>query len=538
VLLCTAWLGCASAPATGSERAVLPAAGRAQVCTPPVALERIRAYIRTGWRQLTRDHRGLLAAAIDPKFPGSDDAWPLYISAREDESAVRERLRRAMPAADFARIEILRLPEDPGTIRRHGLLYLPYPYVVPGGRFNEMYGWDSYFILLGLLRDGELALARHMVDNFLYEVEHYGVVLNANRSYYLSRSQPPFLAAMVLAVYGKSGDRQWLARALPAVVSYHAHFTRPPHLTPETGLSRYHDHGSGPAPEVLSSEKDAQGRTHYDRVAAYYRTHEVEDYDLRRFYDRTSDTLTPLFYVADRSMRESGFDPSNRFGPFNIGIIDHDPVCLNSLLYLMEQQIGQIEAILGRPGEAAAWRARAARRARAVNELLWDERAGLYLDYDVTRRQRRDYPFATTFFPLWVGLATPAQARRVVSQLPRFERPGGIVTSERVSGNQWDAPFGWAPLQLAAVRGLERYGYHTEAQRIAGKFVSLVLKEFHEHNGIFEKYDVERRSSSTAADVRFGYSSNEIGFGWTNAVFLELLASLRDVPPARLGCEP
>jgi alpha,alpha-trehalase len=365
-----------------------------------------------------------------------------------------------------------------------------------------------------------------MADNFLYQIEHYGKILNANRTYYLTRSQPPFLTRMLLGVYRRTGDRRWLARSLPAVESYYRYWTEGDRLTPSTGLSRYFDAGSGPAPEVVSSERDAAGRTHYDRVKEFYRTHEVTDYDVERFYVRSSDTLTPAFYNGDRSMRESGFDPSNRFGPFSADITSYNPVCLNSLLYVMERDAAEIARLAGRPAEARAWETRARARAERVNRLLWDETEGLYLDYHFARGERRRYPFVTTFYPLWAGLATPRQAARVAANLARFERGGGLLTSTNVSGSQWDAPFGWAPMQLIAVEGLRRYGHARAAERVSVNFLSLVLKEFVEHHVIVEKYDVERRDSQVEAGLRFGYASNEIGFGWTNAAFTELYAQL------------
>ncbi|HET9317545.1 MAG TPA: trehalase family glycosidase, partial [Vicinamibacteria bacterium] len=140
--------------------------------------------------------------------------------------------------------------------------------------------------------------------------------------------------------------------------------------------------------------------------------------------------------------------------------------------------------------------------------------------------QRRDYPFATTFYPLWAGLASPEQARRVQENLKRFEAPGGVLTSTETTGNQWDAPFGWAPLQIIAVDGLRRYGHDEAADRLARKFVGTVVKEFEEHGVILEKYDLVRRESDVAGGIRFGYSANQVGFGWTNAAVLDLLAGL------------
>lgn len=501
-----------------------PAQGR---LATPGQLNAARDYVKKSWRTLARSNRGLAAAAVDPKFkPPASGRWPVYVSRRESLAAVERALRSEMPAADFDRIELRQLPENVSDIKEHGLLYLPHPYVVPGGRFNEMYGWDSYFIQVGLLRDGELELARGMVENFLYQIEHYGKILNANRTYYLSRSQPPFLTRMLLGVYERRPDRRWLARAWPAVESYYRFWTEGDHLTPQTGLSRYFDAGGGPAPEVVSDERDAQGRTHYDRVREFYRAERFDDYDVRRFYDRERDELTPLFYKGDRSMRESGFDPSNRFGPFSAAITSYNPVCLNSLLYVMERDAASILRELGRGREALAWDDRARLRAERVNRLLWSDADGLYYDYDFEGERLRRYPFITTFYPLWAGLATREQARRVRRNLAEFERRGGLLTSTKITGSQWDAPFGWAPMQLIAVEGLRRYGYAAAADRVSQSFLSLVLKEFVEHNVIVEKYDVVGRDSQVSSGLRFGYTSNEIGFGWTNAAFVELYARL------------
>ncbi len=486
----------------------------------------IEHYIDQSWQTLTRSNKELAQAAADPKFPvGVNQRLPVYVSSKEDLHRVELSLRRQMTASDLAKIEIRKLPPTVDEIH-HGLLYLPHPYVVPGGRFNEMYGWDSYFIQVGLLRAGEIELARNMADNFIYEIENYGKVLNANRTYYLTRSQPPFLTQMVLGVYRRTHDRAWLRKALPAIETYYRYWTTGPHLVKETGLSRYYDSGDGPAPEVVADERDEHGRTHYERTREYYRNHQVTDYDVSDYYDRERDRLTDLYYKADRAMRESGFDPSNRFGQFNADILNYNPVCLNSLLYVMETQTAEIERVLGRRAQAETWLRKARIRRARMNRLMWDRKDGLYYDYNFKTKQVRRYPFITTFYPLWSGIASPVQAARIERNLTLFERPGGLRTSTTVSGSQWDAPFGWAPMQMIAVDGLRRYGYASAANRISVNFLSLVLKEFNEHNVIVEKYDVERRTSAIREGLKFGYSSNEIGFGWTNAAFIELYARL------------
>ena len=501
-------------------------------------LREIETYISGSWHTLTRSNRDLAQAAIDPKFPlGPEERLPIYVAAGEDVQRVESSLRTQMSATDFSRIELLRLPPNVAEIKQQGLLYLPYPYVVPGGRFNEMYGWDSYFIQLGLLQAGEIELARNMADNFVYQIENYDKILNANRTYYLTRSQPPFLTQMILGVYRRTRDKQWLQRAMPAIEIYYKYWTTGPHLVAKTGLSRYYDSGTGPAPEVIADERDEHGRTHYDRVREYYRTHQISDYEVSEYYNRDEDLLTELFYKADRSMRESGFDPSNRFGQFNAGILNYNPVCLNSLLYLMEVETAEIQRILGHPSAANRWTRRAQQRRERMNRFMWDAKDGLYYDYNFETNSVRRYPFVTTFYPLWAGIASSAQAAHVVKNLSLFERPGGLQTSTKRSGSQWDAPFGWAPMQIIAIAGLRRYGYDASANRISVKFLSLILKEFKEHNVIVEKYDVERRDSQISSGLKFGYTSNEIGFGWTNAAFLKLYADLPRQQRNRLVAE-
>jgi len=493
---------------------------------PGPARAPILEYIKTTWAVLTRSHRDLAVAAVDPKFhPAANARWPVWVSKREDIARVKRDLRSAMKA-DFEKIELRRLPDDVMKVQDHGLLYLPKAYVVPGGRFNEMYGWDSYFIELGLLRDGEVPLAKDIVDNFLYEIREYGKVLNANRTYYLTRSQPPFLTEMILALCGHAQDHKWLEEAVPAIENYYAYWTTEPHLTSETGLARYYDSGEGPAQEVVSSELDAHGHNDYDLIRRYFRTHYVADYDVSRFYDRAADRLTPQFYKGDRSMRESGFDPSNRFGPFSADIIHYNPVCLNSLLYVMETQSAEIAAILGHYKEAAKWKARATVRAARVNRLMWDAEKGLYFDYNFVQQRVPGYPFVTTFYPLWAGIASRDQAERVVRNLPLFECPGGLQTSAHHSGDQWDAPFGWAPLQLIAVQALRRYGYQAEADRVSKRFLTLVLREYERYGTLVEKYDVVGLRADIGHDILFGYRTNEAGVGWTNAVFTTLFDQL------------
>jgi len=494
----------------------------------------IKQYIKEKWPELKRGHSDLLAAATDSKQAHAEgEPWTVYVSAKEDLKQVREKLSAEIPE-DFQQIMLQRLPNDMGEVETHGLLYLPGDYVVPGGKFNEAYGWDSYFILRGLLLDDEIDLAKSLTDQLLYQVVHYGAVLNANRTYFLSRSQPPFLSRMVLEIYEHTKDLDWLRSSLPILETYYQYWYLSEHLHEPSGLSQFYDFGKGPAPEVAASETDENGKTHFDRVKAFYQQNEVDAYDVSLYYDRKKDELTDLFYKGDRTMRESGCDPTNRFGPFSVDVLYYLPVCLNSLLHRMEQDIAEIyRHISGGPVqemtiEEKIWRDRADLRKGKINEYLWDEQSGLYFDYHTTTNQRRHYEFATTFYPLWAGIASDEQAKRVVDNLDKFEASGGVRTSTFNSGNQWDDPLGWAPLQLIAVEGLMCYGYETEAKRLARRFVAMVTEDFERCGNLVEKYHLENRSSEVSGEIEYGYSSNEVGFGWTNGVVLVFLALLNE----------
>lgn len=486
---------------------------------------RLRAYIERTWDALTRDLGHLLDALDDTKVDtGSErQGLKLYVPSRENFEAVADKIRACTGERQFARIDLRVLPPEPESITEHGLLYLPGRYVVPGGRFNEFYGWDSYFIQRGLIASGRHDLADSMVDQALYEVEHYGTVLNANRTYYLTRSQPPVLSLMVNERLAVHSDLDWLRGAMPLLEKFYYYWRVPPHLNPATGLSRYHDMGAGPAPEVEFSERDELGRTHYERVRDHLRTATVMSYDKGLYYDSTSDTLTKLAYKADRSMRESGFDPTDRFGALNLDVIHYAPICLNVLLNQMELHMAGFHELLGDKNAGRIWRQRHQESAALIERYLWSEESGLYVDYHLRDEKQRIYPFLTTFWPLWAGLASPEQAAAIMRNIDLFLQPGGLQASHRITGEQWDAPFAWAPLQLWAVAGMERYGYHDEARAVARRFVAMVGAAFETSGVIFEKYDAVRCSAEVEESIHFGYSSNEPGFGWTNAVVLEFL---------------
>ncbi|HVV68227.1 MAG TPA: trehalase family glycosidase [Gammaproteobacteria bacterium] len=473
-------------------------------------------YIQKTWPTLTRSHAQLLQAAIDPKLIPSPQKWIVYIPTQESLSRISTELKTQMSSDDFQKIVLKKLPADINHVPP-GLLYLPYPYVVPGGMFNEMYGWDSYFIILGLLKSQQITLAKNIVDNFIYEIIFYGKILNSNRTFHLERSQPPLLTEMILAVYDKTQDKNWLKSTLPAIEKFYTYWITPPHLISELGLSRYYAEGKGPAYEVTMPDK-LTGKLFYNEVKNYYRQYPVSDYDVNLYYNKEKNQLTEFYYINDRTLRESGFDLTGQYGAFGAMITDYAPVTLNSLLYKMEVDTQKIYTLLGDLNQAQIWQQRAKKRAALMNRYLWDNMTGYYFDYNFKTKQTRPYIDASTFYPLWAGVASSEQAKRIVENLPALETHCGVVTSRYVTHMQWDAPYGWAPLQYFAVTGLANYGYDNDARRIAQKWNHLIDEDFAKHGKIVEKYDLYRCSSELT--IRYGYSSNEAGFGWTNGVYL------------------
>jgi alpha,alpha-trehalase len=539
-----------------------PASFAQEAGAKEAGLRQIRSYIAAGWDTLTRSLNDC-RVIVDPKLAA---ASVLYVPADFDAPAdVQEMQKRCNVQVKHLPQVIHKLGEvDTSSLEPPGLLYLNNKYVVPGGRFNEMYGWDSYFIVRGLVEDKRVELARGMVENFFFEIEHYGAVLNANRTYYLTRSQPPFLTSMILSVYDAQKatgreDRAWLERAYGYATRDYGLWTRAPHLAGTTGLSRYYDFGNGPAPE---SVKDETG--HYRQVAAFFlgqKQDALRDYVVPQKPDE--EHVGPLFalqvcdsantmaqaacdsagaaalsadyYKGDRAMRESGYDVSFRFGPHGARTHHFAPVCLNSLLYKTEKDLERMSGMLGRPAEVGEWRKRAEDRKERIQKYLWDSERGLYFDYDFENGKRSDYEYVTAFFPLWAGIPTPEQARAVMQHLATFEKPGGLVMSPHETGAQWDFPYAWAPDQLVADEGIRRYGFNAEADRVSYEFLSTVAENFRRDGTIREKYNAVTRSSET--QVTAGYHMNIVGFGWTNGVFLALLHQLPETSVTRLANE-
>jgi alpha,alpha-trehalase len=524
-----------------------------KIFEPPV--NRISRWIRElYWDGLTRrvDEHGLSKILADEKTATVDGFHYVYVPST-DKLAYNYFAKVAAQHPEW-KMKVVRLPQKvtPQYVRNldgyHGILslsvaphrdggYRGLPFVVPGGRFNEMYGWDSYFITLGLLHDGRVELAKAMVDNFVYEITHYGAILNANRTYFLTRSQPPFLTSMALEVYKRlpkdAASKEWLKKALQAAIKeYHGVWMNPSRLT-KIGLSRYYDSGYGPPPEVEPGHFDAVFTSYAKKFGMEVRSFESE-YRAGKIKAPELDA----YFVHDRAMRESGHDTSYRLENRCADLVTVD---LNSLLYKIEMDIakaietefaGTLRVGEGKTERSANWHKAAEKRKDLINQYLWNAERGMFFDYDFMQSGKIDYVSATTFYPLWAGVATQEQAESLVKNaLPLLEMPGGIVSSTEESRGpitpehplrQWDYPHGWAPHQMIVWQGLINYGYERIAHRLIYRWLYTITLNASNYNGtVAEKYDVANRSHQVFAEygnvgTKFSYITRE-GFGWTNA---------------------
>lgn len=369
------------------------------------------------------------------------------------------------------------------------LMGLPNSYLVPAYEeghefdFNEMYYWDSYFMVQGLMDEEHKALVVGILDDLLDLYKRFKIIPNASRTYLTGRSQPPFLTSFILDVYNAyNPGKKWLESAMQiAQAEYHTVWmgtTKPNVRLVHKGLSRYYD----------------------------------------------------VNYLHDLAEAESGWDLTPRFSR---KCLNYLPVDLNSLLYKYEMDFAQAADILDQKVEAKAWEQAAHQRKNATNELMWSDIRGLYYDYNYIKGHRGSVSSLAAYYPMWAGLATERQAERLVNALRRFENKGGLATtdapalSKMVPGSlptQWAYPNGWAPLHFMAVKGLQKYGYDKDARRIALKWIKTNLDWFNKNGVFLEKYNVAQPDKPPVKGV---YPS-QTGFGWTNAVFERFCAEFID----------
>ena len=411
------------------------------------------------------------------------------------------------------------------------------PFLVPGARFNEMYGWDSYFENIGLLIDGKVELAQSMVENFTYQIQHYGKILNANRSYYLTRTQPPLFTSMIREVFEKMDvkDFSWLKQNLSmAIHEYENVWMIEGKRLTKNGLNRYFAEGIGLPPETEAG--------HYDSILKPFAECEnlsISDYEERYYQRRIQNTELDNYFIHDRSVRESGHDTSYRLEG---KCADLNPVELNSFLYKYETDFSWLiknffedELIHeNRTYTSEYWLEKANRRKEKINHYMWSEVAGNYFDYNHINEEKETFVAATCLFPLWAKIPTTLQAKQIVDNIvPKLLQTGGISGCDLESltlfkdaqmERQWDYPNGWPPHQMIIWKGLLNYGYEDLAQQLIYRWLWMITKNASDYNGtIPEKYNVVSATHKVFAEygnqgTEFEYITRE-GFGWMNASF-------------------
>lgn len=498
------------------------------------------------WDDLTRtiDREGIENILQDQK--ASDGVQRLYVPLTDSGGiAYYKSLQQ-----EFEEVEVVVLPKKitPHYVRsinnKPGLLALALkngkgvPFVVPGGRFNEMYGWDSYFEGVGLLIDGRQDLAKAMVENFIYQIDHYRKILNANRSYYLTRTQPPFMSSFVREVYEamKEKDLGWLKKALEAAIKeYNQVWMEEGKRLTKNGLNRYLAEGTRIPPETEKKHFEKVLKKHADK-------HQIPVRQFEEKYQNgeIKDPVLDQYFVHDRTVRESGHDTTwrleNRAAFLNT-------VDLNSLLYKYEKDFehliatyfnGELKASWGTAYSAHYWKEKAQLRKKLMNNYLWNEAEGSFFDFNFKKATQTGYISATNFYPLWSEMASERQASKMVKNLMSdLKATGGILSSTKISVDkeavndiqrQWDYPHGWAPHQMLLWKGLLNYGYNEEAQELIYRWLWMITRNAVDYNGtIPEKFDVVKATHKVYAEygnvgTDFDYITSA-GFGWMNASY-------------------
>lgn len=508
---------------------------------------------RVYWNRLLRKFDTPAAAVTAIKDDKVNGETPTVFIPHNDLTALRIWQLLQEASAEIMQFKIEMLPqkiEDETATRlgrMPGLLSMAHDekdnllsYHVPGERFNELYGWDSYFMGLGLLEDGNTEGVRNIITHQKYQMRHFNMILNAPRPYYIRRGQPPLFPSLLRTYYealpaDEKPDSEWMQESIRAAINeYRSVWTDENHRTP-TGLTRYYESAKGIPMETEEGHFDSIFHIH-----AHAAGMELREYQGAYLRGEIHNAELDDFFAHDRAGRASGHDTSNRL----VGRAAHlNPAELNALLYKYETDIADMleqhcdRELTGWNSETERsdeWRNAAEERKNRMTDILWDNEAGMFVDYDFKQNKQVRYGNATGFYPLWAGLATIEQADSIVrSLLPKLEQAGGLAASDEESRGkvtaqrplrQWDYPFGWAPHQMLAWEGLEKYGYHLHAQRLIYKWLHMILSEALRYNGaIAEKYDVVTCSQDIEAE--YGNVGSKVdmkigaGFGWTNASY-------------------
>lgn len=436
------------------------------------------------------------------KIPGHDEN-----TYKTDSSSISEHITKLW--------NVLKRPAD--EQKSGTLIPLPNPYIVPGGRFREIYYWDSYFTMLGLQQDRQIETIQNMVDNFAYLINQYGYIPNGNRTYYLGRSQPPFFAMMVKVLAESKGEKVF-TNYLPELEKEYdfwmdgsnnlegeKEYRRVVKMKDGEILNRYWDDNATPRPE------------------SYREDIKTAEAAVKKNPDLTKEEV----YRNLRAAAESGWDFSSRWldkndnGEYDLSTIhttDIVPVDLNSLLYNLEMTISKAASQAGNKEKSDEFSQKAQTRKEAIQKYLWNEKEGFYMDYNFKKQQFTGIYSLAASYPLFFNIPDKDQAEKVTSVISKkLLAPGGVLTTNNNTGEQWDAPNGWAPLQWMTIKGLENYDLPL-AETIKSRWLKLNEDVYKRTYKMTEKYNVTDLSKESGG----GEYPTQDGFGWSNGVYQKL----------------
>lgn len=482
-------------------QSILPDGKTFPDCTPKSRLE----VIQKKYSQEKKQQGFNIATFVHENFEIPHEADAAYKS--NPNKSVEQHIEKLWPV--LAR-------NQNGTNKQKGnsLITLPQPYIVPGGRFREIYYWDTYFTMLGLQVSNHIQLIEDMVKNFAYLIDTIGYIPNGNRTYYIGRSQPPFFSMMVELLAESKGEKI-LIQYLPQLEKEYKYWMKG------------------------SSELTEQN------ISAYHAVRMPDGFVMNRYWDE-NDTPRPEAYKEDvllagnsknkanlyrniRAAAESGWDFSSRWFKdekdfSTIHTTEIIPIDLNSLMFHLEETLAKAYALNGDKQKTSAYKLLAIKRKDAISKYCWNEKENFYFDYDfIAEKQKKNFTLAAAY-PLFFSISSLDRAEKVASVLHlKFLKGGGLITTTITSHQQWDAPNGWAPLQWIAIRGLENYSMFSLANEIAKRWLQLNLKFYQRLGKLMEKYNVV----DTNLKAGGGEYPSQDGFGWTNGVLLKLLQQVQ-----------
>ncbi|HKK41456.1 MAG TPA: alpha,alpha-trehalase TreA [Bacteroidales bacterium] len=463
------------------------------------------SLIRKKFSELQDTSSEAIKAFVSENFiiPNNEDS---YVT---DSSSINEHIKKLWDV----------LKREPDVQRSGTLIPLPYPYIVPGGRFREIYYWDSYFTMLGLEQDKQTGMIRDMINNFSYLIDKYGYIPNGNRTYYLGRSQPPFYPVMVSILAEATSDTAYKHYLSYMEKEYTFWMDGSEQLSgPGDTFRRVVELGDGEILNRYWSDSDIPRSESYREDVNTAREAMVHNpgKSLNEVYRNLRATAESGW---DFTSRWLSADSSGAWKLYTVHTTDIIPVDLNALLYNMEHTLSKTYQMEGDSVKASFYAKRSEQRKNAMMKYCWDNKNGFFVDYNFKKGTETGILSLAGMYPLFFKIASDVQAKKAAENIRRsFLAPGGVTPTLEKTGEQWDSPNGWAPLEWITIRGLKNYNIDDLASTIEKRWLRLNKKVYQATYKMLEKYDVVDTTKKSGG----GEYPTQDGFGWTNGVYQKL----------------